>query len=118
MLFHCDSAQDFQLLSPKYGKAELKNVMFNVQQVLRRRGHAGAADVLTTVEFEVWEATNSFSDEFSVLYAEVPLDRYESLRGGGVAGNSDFAQVAEVLTELGTFIRFIACERYYPREIH
>lgn len=51
-------------------------------------------------------------DEFFVLLAEVPLGIYEQLREG--QNNQDdreaFQQIAEVMTELGTSIRFIAVE--------
>jgi hypothetical protein len=82
----------------------------NVQRLVRRRGHKEAAEMLTSTNFEVWESTNSFSDEFSVLYAEVPLDVYESLRLGRLSKEEDYSLIAKVFQELGVFIRFIACE--------
>ena len=44
------------------------------------------------------------------MYVEVPLDVYESFRVGRVGKKGDFALIAGVFQELGTFIRFIACE--------
>ncbi len=83
---------------------------FNAQRLLRRRGHEDAGKTFTSTSFEIWDCTNSFSDEFSVLYAEVPLDVYESFRVGRVGKKEDFTLIVGVCQELGTFIRFIACE--------
>lgn len=110
VLYHSSGAQDFELLNPLYDKTELNNLIFNVKQVLKRRGYIEAAEVLISTDFEVWKATNSFSDEFSVIYVEVPLDKYESFRISVAHVVSDFAKIAEIFTELDTFIRFIACE--------
>lgn len=110
ILYQSGGAWDFELLSLKYDQAELKTMTFNAQRLLRRRGHEDAAKILTSTKFEIWDCTNSFSDEFSILYAEVPLDVYESFRIGRVGKKEDFALIAGVFQELGTFIRFIACE--------
>jgi len=57
-------------------------------------------------------ASNHFNDEFCVLYAVVPLDEYERFRQGqsNVVECSAILKIAEVLNELGTYVRFIAVE--------
>ena len=64
------------------------------------------------MNFEIWTATNEWQDVFSVLYTTVPLQEYESLRmeiQNNRTDKSVFAPIANALTELGTFIRFITC---------
>lgn len=101
ILYHSGGAWDFELLSLQYSQDELRSITFNAQRVLRRRGHDDAAKILTSTNFQIWDCTNSFSDEFSILYAEVPLDVYESLRIGRVGRKEDFALIEEVFRELG-----------------
>lgn len=108
-LFHGGGAWDFERLSLKYNKTELRAMTTNVQRLLQCRGHEDAVEILTSVNFEVWESTNSFSDEFAVLYAEVPLHVYESMRCGRLQKQGDYALIAGVFQELGVCIRFIAC---------
>jgi hypothetical protein len=110
ILFRSGGAQDFELLNLKHNQAELKTITFNARRLLRSRGREDTANTLTSADFQIWDCTNSFSDEFSILYAEVPLDIYESFRIGRVGKKEDFALIAEVFQELGTSIRFIACE--------
>ena len=51
--------------------------------------------------------TTHFNDEFSVLFAVVDLRQYEALRK---RPRQLFHQIAETLSELGPYIRFVACE--------
>jgi len=110
ILFNSGGARDFELLNLKYDQVELKTITFNARRLLRNRGRDDIAKILTSTNFQIWDCTNSFSDEFSILYAEVPLDEYESFRVGKVGRKEDFALIAGVFQELGTFIRFIVCE--------
>jgi hypothetical protein len=72
------------------------------------------------VPFRVVDATNHFNDEFSMLHAVVPLEEYERLRRGqqDSAERQAFRQIAEVLSELGTYIRFITVELALERAVH
>ena len=110
ILFRSGGAQDFDRLKRKYSQAELKTMTFNARRLLRIRGREDTANILTSANFQIWDCTNSFSDEFTILYAEVPLDIYESFRLGRTGKREDFALIAEVFQELGASIRFIACE--------
>ena len=110
ILFSSGGAQDFEFLNLKYDQVELKTITFNARRLLCNRGCDDIAKILTSTNFQIWDCTNSFSDEFSILYAEVPLDKYESFRVGKVGRKEDFALIVGVFQELGTFIRFIVCE--------
>jgi hypothetical protein len=71
-----------------------------------------AAQLLETIPFEIFDATNGFGDEFSVLYWKAPLERYVEIAeqyenpGNKVA----FNQIAITISEVGPYIRFIAVE--------
>lgn len=74
-----------------------------------------AAAKLEELPFELYEATNSFGDEFAVLYLPVGLEQYVEL--GGNAGPLDFwameyKEIAKTTTELlpKGHVRFIAIE--------
>ncbi len=110
ILYQSGGAGDFERLSLHTDADGTETLTFNAQQLLRHRGHENAAKVLASTSFEIWDSTNSFSDEFSILYAEVPLDMYESFRKGHLGTQEDFTLIAAVFRELGTFIRFVACE--------
>jgi hypothetical protein len=60
--------------------------------------------------FEIWYASNDFNDEFHVLHATLRLEPYEIARRqrAGREDRAAYRQIAEVFTELGTYIRFIA----------
>jgi hypothetical protein len=62
--------------------------------------------------FELRDGTNYFGDEFSVLYAKVPLEQYAEL--GETQSNAEnfkaLRTLAETFTELGLYVRFIAVE--------
>src|SRR5262249_37919660 len=88
-------------------------------RLLAARSQARAAEILRSVPFRVVDATNHFNDEFSMLHAVVPLEEYERLRRSPDTGDRQaYGQIAEVLTELGTYIRFIAVELALERPVH
>jgi hypothetical protein len=80
--------------------------------LLERRGLTEAAELLRLLPFGLYEATNGFADEFNVLYLSVPLDRYVELSGMAedASARRHFREIANVVTEIGIFIRFIALE--------
>ncbi len=77
--------------------------------LLQARGQAKATELLLELPFQLCEGTNVFSDDFGVLDAVVPLSDYvrfsalEKEQGARIA----FAQIAETLTELHRFVRFV-----------
>lgn len=69
--------------------------------------------------FRVVDATNHFNGEFSTLHAEVLLTEYERLRRSPDTGDEKAdGQIAQVLTELGPSIRFIAVDLVLERPVH
>lgn len=109
ILYQSGGAGDFELLRPAFKWAENRNMILNAQRLLGRRGFTDAAKLLRLTDFAIWQGTNSFRDDFCVLYAVAPFPKYESIRVQ-IGRREDFARIAAVLTEIGPFIRFIACE--------
>ncbi len=111
-LFRARGAGDFTLLQD-YVTLNQSHVLFeNAARLLIARNQARAAEILRSTPFKVVAASNHFNDEFCVLYAVVPLDEYERFRQGqsNVVECSAILKIAEVLNELGTYVRFIAVE--------
>jgi hypothetical protein len=109
-LFHGSGSGSCEILHEELSADELLDLMFNVRRILRARGYDQAVDILQRVPFEVYTGTNDFNDDFSLLFAAVPLERYEELRRGVSSSREAFRQIAEVITEIGPYIRFIKVE--------
>ena len=111
-LYHGGGAADFEILGDVLDKQDHEVLMLNVRQILRARGAVMALESLERATFLVKVGTNYFNDEFHVLLAEVPLHDYEGFRKvmdqAGV--RNAFRQIAEVVTEIGPHIRFIAVD--------
>lgn len=80
--------------------------------LLNRQSKLEASNILSSRGFKLHHGSNGFCDEFHVLYRKVPLDEYVTF---GVEAEENerrqaYSQVAEVITELGFFIRFIGVE--------
>ena len=117
LLYQAGGASDFTILQDGLTHDQCGVLFENAARLLSARSQARAAEMLRSVPFRVVEATNHFNDEFSMLHAVVPLEEYERLRRSqqDPAEGQAFGQVAEVLSELDTYIRFIAVELAPPR---
>jgi hypothetical protein len=111
-LYHGSGAGDFQLLDVVFSEKDLAQRKYTAARLLRERGNTRAAEILMKYPFVIYNATNGFADDFSVLSASVPLVHYEELREGGDSGSDKAAikQIATALGEMGTYIRFISAE--------
>jgi len=118
-LYHAGGAGDFTIIQDGLTHDQCRVLFENAARLLAARSQARAAEILRSVPFRVVEAINHFNDEFSILHAVVPLEEYEQLRRSqqDAAEKEAFRQVAEVLSELGTYIRFIAIELALERPV-
>jgi len=112
LLFHSSGSRYFELLKEKLSKEDQENLFTNLRIILKTRGYSRALEFIDSIPFSVWEGTNDFNDDFSLLYAEIPFIQYEALRSisNYPDVNQAFNQLAEVMAEIGTHIRFIAVE--------
>lgn len=94
---------------PREDWADLR---YNVARLLRARKADLAAKLLDEVPFDLCEGTNSFGDEFSMLFLAASLDQYVAL--GEKHEDTDarlaYRKIAETMTEVGPYIRFIAVD--------
>ena len=104
-------AQDVELVRqvPAEAWARLKR---NLKRLLRESGYPHVIAALEADPFELWDATNGFNDEFSVLFAPVSARRYVELEQMVDRREDDgkFDKIAYQLEKLGTYIRFILVE--------
>src|SRR5258705_327104 len=72
--------------------------------------HSTAVTALRGFPFRFVPAVNHFGDEFAILCAYVPLAEYEvvRLRHKGPDSIANYLEIADVLSELGAGVRFIA----------
>ncbi len=118
-LYETGGADDFTILQDGLSHDQCRVLFENAARLLTTRSQARAAEILRSVPFRVVDATNHFNDEFSILHAEVPLTEYERLRRSPDTGDKQaYGQIAQVLTELGTSIRFIAVDLVLERPVH
>ncbi len=119
-LYHASGAGDFTILQDGLTRDQCRLLLENAARLLAARSQTRAAEILRSMSFRVVDAMNHFNDEFFVLYAVVPLDQYERLRRGQEISSERqaFGQIAEVLSELGIYIRFIAVELSLERPVH
>jgi len=102
---------DFELFGEVLSREELRSLLYNASMVLTARQDALAASLLEKYPFVLHDATNHFADDFTALLAEVDLKPYEELRAfsGEEEGKYAFSRIAEVISELGPYVRVIAC---------
>jgi len=102
----------FDLLSSDLDKEKQEILLFNASRILRSRGYPSAAGLLERVPFDIYTGFNDFNNEFSVLFAQIPLAEYEELRKihQDNEGKLAFIAIAQAITEIGPYIRFIACD--------
>ena len=107
---YCGSgAQDVDLLSSAMDQTEWLKLRSAAIRLLTVRDKQKAAELLESIPFEIIEATNYFQDKFCVLHVTMPIEEYAEM--GKLESDqmvrSAFRAIAETITELGTYIRFI-----------
>ena len=74
----------------------------------------GSIEVLKKIPLQLWEGTNSFGDEFELLFLKTDMATYIELEREDDTGNfratTGFPDVADALRKLGHPIRFIAVD--------
>lgn len=104
---------EVQLTHPLESFEEWAELRSNVLRFLRARGHERAAKLLDSMAFDIIAATNSFNDDFEILYIGVSPEeyaRYEKLAAERWERVS-FNQIADAVTTIGKrYIRFIVVD--------
>ena len=87
-----------------------QNLKGHVAAILNTRGSSRSVELLSMFPFELFRGSNDFNDDFELLHATLPLDRYESarLQKDSPTDRAAYAKIAEAFTEIGSYVRFIA----------
>lgn len=108
-LYRGSGSWEIDLLTRDSSFAEWGETRRQASHLLRVRGKSEAAELLDHTPFEIWLGTNSFNDDFSLLYLEVPAEEYVRYEKAAASeSKSAFRQIARALSDVGLDIRFIA----------
>jgi hypothetical protein len=112
-LFQGGGAGDFELFGPVFNNEQLGRIRNLACQMLARQGNSVSSDFFKNIPFEIYEATNKFGDQFSIVHASVPFDQYmqinESKDQDKLSGIG--YQIAKTIEEIsGKYIRFVVVE--------
>lgn len=109
-LYQGSGSGEIQLLGEALDHAEWTQLRNAAARLLRARRVEDAAHLLEAYPFELYEGTNSFGDEFRVLYLSAPMGQYVDLaeRERDPLSKTSFRTLAETLSEIGPHVRFIA----------
>ena len=103
-------AQDFELLSTTYSKEEWMHQKSLICRLLRTKSRNDAADLLEKTQLELYDSTNTFGDDFYVLYCEVSIEQYvefeEFIQDKKMQGL--WQQIVDAFWDMKRYIRFIA----------
>jgi hypothetical protein len=110
--YHGSGSGELIVLGEKFSGDEWARLQNTVIRLLRGRSHEFAADLLNVYPFRICNGTNGFNDEFSVLYLLADFDDYMDLADKVDDANykSAFRIIANTITEIGPYIRFVAVE--------
>ncbi len=109
-LYHASGSTECTLVGIPVPREDWANVRHTVCRLLRARDAYGAAQLLETYPFDLYEGANSFGDEFSLLYLSAPLERYVEFAEQAENPEVKMAcrEIALAMWEEGQFyIRFI-----------
>jgi len=111
-LFSGGGAQEIYLHGEAMPLEEWEKLKVSGCRLLKARKLIQAAKLLEEIPFELRNSTNYFNDEFCVLYWSAPLERYTEAAGWSEnpSYRQYFSQIAETITEIGSYIRFIAVD--------
>lgn len=110
VLYYGSGARDFEIVGSSMSAEDWAPLKSAAVGLLRARDLRRAAELLLTTPFEIHQGTNGFGDDFSVLLASVPMERYVELAKleNDQVGRASVRSIAEVVTELGPYVRFAA----------
>ena len=118
ILFSGSGSQEIQLLEPSLSPPVWSRTRAKAVRFMRNRGRTEeeynqnqrAAGFLESQPFELLNGTNSFGDEFVLLYADLPETTYVEMMDleADPAQRALFRRMADGLAHTDTHVRFIA----------
>lgn len=112
LLYSGSGAGDFSTTGKPMPKPDRDRIISTAIKLIDKRGETLAAKILRDIPFSILDSDNFFGDDFHIAYAVVGLDKYEDIRRllDNAGDKSSFKIIAETITELGTYIRFVAVD--------
>jgi hypothetical protein len=112
VLFQGPGAGGFELKEQVFSADEWAKVKGTAVKLLIKRGETRAAELLTQYPFQLYEGTNYFGDDFSVMYFPVSLDDYVQFEDyrRNPGDRQAFVNIAKTIAEISHYVRFIAVE--------
>jgi hypothetical protein len=111
LLYHGSGSGEVQLLGENsqaiWGLIRKKAINY-----LTLSGAREAAELLSRLPFQYWAGTNSFGDQFNLLYLSINVTQYLKIKLDAETKENKhrFNLIAEALQETGNYIRFIAAD--------
>ncbi len=111
-LYSGSGSQEIDLLEEALAPDVWQRLKAVAEGYLERRGHFEAAELLRAHPFVLHHGTNSFADEFNVLYMRAPLKSYVELAemAEGLGIRDSVRAIVEAVAEVGFSVRFVAVE--------
>jgi hypothetical protein len=111
-LYEGGGSREIDIVGGPRPREEWASVRQNVGRLLRARKADLAAKLLEEVPFNLCDGTNFFGDEFSVLLLTASLEQYAAFgeQHEDLEARSAYRSIAETMTEVGPYVRFIAVE--------
>ena len=108
-LYHGSGAGDFEIVARGPDAPEWARFRGAACRLLEARGANVAAQHLRSLPFLPFEGTNHFNDDFVLVEATVPIERYAELQPleKDKEARLVFREVADALSEVGYPVRFI-----------
>jgi hypothetical protein len=116
IVLHGSGAGVTEIYGPALPDQEWESLRRNTGRLLAARGNAKAASILQKIPFQLRGGTNYFQDEFSVLYAVLPLEQYVRLEEVKASSADLFCSLAETISEIGPYTRFVVVELEAAKE--
>lgn len=112
VLHYGSGARDFEVLGPALASDEWALLKTAATGLLRARQLPQAADLLLAAPFQLNQGTNVFGDEFAILLARVPVDKYVELASleNDKVGRASVRAIVDAITEIGPYVRFAAIQ--------
>jgi hypothetical protein len=111
-LFRSGSAQDIDLVQEAMSDDEWARLRRNVCRHLEEKGEFASAEMLRRNRFELWAATNTFNDDFEILYLRTSSQQYIEMERevDELANPLKYREIAGAMRTLNHPVRFIAAD--------
>ena len=111
LLYHGSGSGEVRLLG-EHNQAIWGLIRKKAINYLTLSGAREAAELLSGLPFQYWAGTNSFGDQFDLLYLSISVTQYLKLKLDAETKENKhrFNLIADALQETGNYVRFIAAD--------